>query len=112
MQMHECPKFESCSAPICPLDAQWRMRAHNPGDRICFYLREAVKPSADAVVPKPLLAACDALRKAPEIPGGVRRALKRAASHGSRTNQMAHARRAKVIPSYTSAQYQFGTPIA
>lgn len=44
---HACPKFDTCSAPICPLDAQWSARRHLPGERICLWLREAVKPGGD-----------------------------------------------------------------
>jgi hypothetical protein len=39
----ECPKFDHCSAPICPIDPEWRLRVHIQGDPICFYLREHSK---------------------------------------------------------------------
>jgi|SRR5262249_32055889 len=45
-ESHNCPRFDKCSAPLCPLDVDWRMRAHLPEDRICFYLSESVKPGA------------------------------------------------------------------
>ena len=38
-----CPKFEKCSANICPLDRDWKSRSHLRGEPICFYLREYVK---------------------------------------------------------------------
>jgi hypothetical protein len=38
-----CPKFNKCSANICPLDPDWRLRSHIQGEPICFYLREYVK---------------------------------------------------------------------
>ena len=41
---HDCPRFDHCSAPICPLDDNWRTRQHLKGERICFYLTELVKP--------------------------------------------------------------------
>ena len=48
MQMYDCPKFESCSAPICPLDAEWELRSHLNGEKVCYYLteysKEAVRP--------------------------------------------------------------------
>lgn len=44
--MTKCPKFETCSANICPLDPLWRKRVHVKGDAVCFFLREAVKPGA------------------------------------------------------------------
>ena len=48
MQMYDCPKFKSCSAPICPLDEDWELRSHLDGERVCYYLteysKEAVRP--------------------------------------------------------------------
>ena len=38
-----CPKFIKCSAPICPLDPNWRARTHLRGEPVCFYLREYSK---------------------------------------------------------------------
>ena len=38
-----CPKFKKCSAPICPVDPDWHTRVHLKSERVCFYLREAVK---------------------------------------------------------------------
>ncbi len=48
MKMTDCPKFDRCSAPICPLDADWAARVHLKGERICFYVLEYVKPGAKA----------------------------------------------------------------
>ncbi len=45
----QCPKFQKCYAPICPIDPIWQKRKHMNGDRICFYLLEAQKPNAKAV---------------------------------------------------------------
>jgi hypothetical protein len=44
-----CPKYESCSAPICPLNSNWKNARHRPGERICFYLCEAQKEGAEAI---------------------------------------------------------------
>ena len=48
MHMYDCPKFDSCSAPICPLDENWGLRLHLDGERVCYYLteysKEAVRP--------------------------------------------------------------------
>jgi hypothetical protein len=46
--MKACPKFERCSANICPLDPDWPLRTHGTGDRVCFYLLEAVKNGSEA----------------------------------------------------------------
>ena len=48
MHMYDCPKFKSCSAPICPLDEDWNLRSQLNGERVCYYLteysKEAVRP--------------------------------------------------------------------
>ena len=38
-----CPKFEQCSAPICPIDPEWQKRVCKKGDPVCFYLRQHAK---------------------------------------------------------------------
>ena len=46
--MDDCPKFDKCIAPICPLDDDWGLRSHLNGERVCYYLteysKEAVRP--------------------------------------------------------------------
>ncbi len=42
----ECPRYGGCSAPVCPLDADWARRIHVRGDPVCLYLTEAVKDGA------------------------------------------------------------------
>lgn len=44
-----CPRFERCSAPLCPLDRDWRLRSHRRGEPVCGLLLEASKPGAEAV---------------------------------------------------------------
>lgn len=46
MNMSDCPKYNKCSAPICPLDPDWKKRSMAKDERVCFYLREAVKEGA------------------------------------------------------------------
>ena len=43
--MRTCPKWESCNAPICPLDEDWELRTHIQ-DAICAFLREYAKIQA------------------------------------------------------------------
>lgn len=43
MNMHDCQKFEKCSAPICLLDTDRQERSHLKSEPVCFYLREYVK---------------------------------------------------------------------
>jgi hypothetical protein len=55
MTPETCPKFNTCSAPICPLDRGWRRAVHLPGERTCYYLRCAVKPGeADRLAGDPV----------------------------------------------------------
>ncbi len=48
MTPKDCPKFIKCSAPICPLDADWRKRVLFNEDPTCFYLMQSVKKDAEA----------------------------------------------------------------
>jgi hypothetical protein len=48
MKISNCPRFDKCSAPICPLDRNWKLRVYLKGEPICFYLLEYVKPNAKA----------------------------------------------------------------
>ena len=41
--MTECPKYESCSANICVLDDDIRLRTYIKNDRTCHYLRLVAK---------------------------------------------------------------------
>ena len=50
MSMYDCPKFEGCSAPICPLDSEMEKRTHLEGERVCFYLTEYSKPPARPIL--------------------------------------------------------------
>jgi len=53
MDLYNCPKFDHCSAPICPLDPEWERRSHLNGERVCFYLTEYAKQAA-----RPILKGC------------------------------------------------------
>jgi hypothetical protein len=41
--MKSCRKWESCNAPICPLDDDWKLRSMVNGESVCLYLREYAK---------------------------------------------------------------------
>lgn len=50
-QMFDCPRFESCKAPICPLDSHQHKRRMLEREPTCHYLRETVKVGwADRVI--------------------------------------------------------------
>ncbi|MGD0090785.1 MAG: hypothetical protein ABSE73_12770 [Planctomycetota bacterium] len=85
MKPSDCPKFQACSAPLCPLDVDWRLRAHNPEDRCCRYLLESQKAGAEGRLDPAMLAACRQMVQAQaEMPSALRIALKRAATSGTR----------------------------
>ena len=41
--MEECPRFDGCNAPICPLDPYVLDTVHVKGNPVCNYLRLYVK---------------------------------------------------------------------
>ena len=43
IEMAQCPRFDRCCAPICPIDTDWRERAHRKGEAVCAYLRRYAK---------------------------------------------------------------------
>ncbi len=42
--VRDCPKYDTCSIAICPLDPKWHLRAVMQGEAVCPYLRELGKP--------------------------------------------------------------------
>ena len=48
MEMYDCPKFESCSAPICPLLPSVSSGYMCNGERVCLYLTEYQKADSEA----------------------------------------------------------------
>ena len=86
-----CPRFDSCSAPVCPLDKNWERARYLRGEPVCRWLRESMKHQESGsysfplteVMAKAVLVARDELlsRK-----GDLKYRLERAASQG-RKNQ-------------------------
>ena len=68
MAMAECPRYRSCSAPICPLDLDWKHRKHLPPERVCLWLTELAKPNGLQVVSEELgFVAHDIAKLSPQI---------------------------------------------
>lgn len=89
----DCPKFIQCSAPICPLDAEWGKRVHLKDERVCFYLTEAVKDHAQVNFEGVRLGKLFEVihRHTPAIisrHAPLRKALARAACSGSRMTRL------------------------
>lgn len=55
--MLDCPKWDSCNAPVCPLDSNWQLHRHLPGEPVCRWLREAVKLGSEPILLRALSAA-------------------------------------------------------
>ena len=45
LPFEECPSFQRCSAPLCPLDPQVELRVYRPGEPTC----RAERPTREAI---------------------------------------------------------------
>ena len=88
-----CPRFNSCSAPICPLDPKWPLADHRRDERVCGLLSELVKPGGKLRLEGAL--STDQLstlvREWPKVEarwGTIRRKLKDSAKTGSRIDAL------------------------
>lgn len=89
MRPNDCPKWDGCSCPVCPLAPEWRQHKHLPGERICLWLRELVKPDGRATVDRALgeEAALTVAEAAPDIMArwsDIRHKLRQASRQGSK----------------------------
>src|SRR6185437_3110278 len=110
-----CPRYQSCSANICPLDPDWRKRSHLQGEPVCGLLRELVKPNGAATLATTTAAdlvtvITDAL---PEISArnfDIRAQLARSAKTGSRIKAMQRTRGAVGAQKGTDQQERMPEP--
>lgn len=98
MLMEDCPRWDKCSAPICPLDPDWSKRVHRKGERICLWLTESVKENAKAVFEGAGLAHIlqEIQSIAPAIIASrhtIRTALERASNTGSKMTALSRNRK-------------------
>lgn len=89
MSPRKCPRFDSCSAPICPLDPGWRHRKLVGIEAACFWLREAVKDGGEAEIRAALpddmaRLVLDAVRPMSAAHAAIAYTLKRASRSGSK----------------------------
>jgi len=97
-----CPRFNACSAPICPLDPSWSKAEHLDGERLCAYLTEAAKEGGLEMVRQTLSSepAAYVFEEGPKIAAfwpDIRRRLKRAAGSCSRIAAAQHMRAKKGV---------------
>src|SRR5690554_1712959 len=45
-----CPRFDSCNAPICPMDPHQKQRVYLSGEAVCLFMLEHVKPDGEAKI--------------------------------------------------------------
>lgn len=43
----DCPRWQKCSANICPADPTWHSRTHIRGERVCALIREVAKAPSE-----------------------------------------------------------------
>lgn len=97
MTPESCPRFEGCSANVCPMDADWRLRWHLKGERACGLLLESVKSGGEArlrgYLPAQLVAVVLAQRGPISVRwGDIRRRLEQAKKSGSRIESISRRR--------------------
>lgn len=120
-----CPRFDSCNAPICPLDPNWECSRHLPGEPVCLWLREAVKQGgiariACAATEEIAAVVAETLPAIAASSSDIRHKLKVAARSGSKLERMHAAReqlrqaprRAAEGISAPEAAHVIGRPIA
>lgn len=84
--VHACPKWQSCNAPVCPLDPNHAACQTQNGDAVCPWLREAMKADGASRIPAEIAPTIE--RALPELltNGGaaLRAKLKRAGDSAPR----------------------------
>ena len=79
----DCSKFQTCSAPVCPLDPLWPAAVHLTGEPVCRYLLAAGKEGAadryahDPTFPSCLVQLDPICQEHPHIAYEVQRAARR-----------------------------------
>ena len=96
--MRRCPKFDACSATICPLDPNWKLRDVLSRDATCTWLLEMARGGPEApCVPEQIRSqvstALPAILSSVGM-GNLRSAMNRAAKSGSKRDpaRLAHLR--------------------
>jgi hypothetical protein len=87
--LRDCPRWQKCNAPLCPLESIGRRRVLKNDEPVCFFLIEAQKANSEAVFGERGLGwlHCLMLAATPALTSRYRRietALERAKGSGSR----------------------------
>ena len=49
MDLHQCPRFDTCIASVCPIWKPVYLQKHLNGERTCYYLLQAQKINSEAI---------------------------------------------------------------
>jgi len=98
-----CPRWDRCSAPLCPLHSDWRRTKMLPNEPVCLYLRELAKPGGrdtlDRFPPREMVDRITEVTPAMIATAGpLRRALRRASLSGSNLQNFLNRRLASACP--------------
>ena len=73
----QCPRFESCSAPFCPLDKYREKRTMLRDERVCHYIRNIGKSDSYDDVEHDIANSVKELMVDASLEAAMTRALKR-----------------------------------
>jgi hypothetical protein len=85
----DCPKFNTCPAPIRPLNPRWRTAVHLPGEPVCRYLLASGKAGAaehyagDPVFPAALGQLAAVCQRHPRTAGDIARSARKGLRKGN-----------------------------
>lgn len=97
-----CSRFDSCNAPVCPLEPDWSRAQHLSGERVCGLLCELVKDGGEARLRARVPAALvntltEVLPRVSARWERIRRELDRASCSGSKLESGMWARERKIM---------------
>ena len=75
--MQQCPKFDSCSAPLCPLDKQRQQRSMLRDERLCYYIRKAIRKDTVTGLDAMIVAAANRVMIEAHLDRALERAMKK-----------------------------------
>lgn len=118
----DCPRWDGCSSPVCPLAVDGRRCGHIDGERVCGLLSELVKDGGESrlrgVIPAALVDTL--IETAPKVAARlyrIRRVLERASrssscmAAGQRLSRCAGGANEDAEPAATNAPARHGCPI-
>ncbi len=89
----QCPKWEKCNAPLCPIDLNWQKVRHLKGEPVCQWLRMYAKQPEQSrfqgILREEMAEQVISVYDSVIVPyGALRTALVRASKTGSRLDNL------------------------